>query len=154
MTSLGFTIELVQKWWTGRGVFAEWLPEELIFKPLPNWRTRVLLLGNCSANKILAELWMYYLKICLCWYFPASAPELSHPADEIVIPQIKSECRSLWDEKVMEMINSKMWTVLRSDSGRLINPLKLYFYSYLQMCCATLYSKWMQMGFYSLKSRS
>lgn len=58
--------------------------------------------------------------------FPACATSLVESADSFVIQRIKSERRALWNEKIMVIINLKMWADASCGSGRLVNPGKRY----------------------------
>lgn len=108
-------------------LFAEWLNESRIFKPLPDGRTRVLYVDNCSAHRITADVEAALTRSrTVLRFFPPCATDLVQPADSFVIQRIKSEWRSRWDKKEMEMISNNMWSD-PSRSGRLVNPGKRYF---------------------------
>lgn len=126
----GITYRSSPKGWMDSALFADWLNSARIFQPLPNNRTRVMYVDNCSAHKLtpVTQAAIQRSRTELR-FFPACATDMVQPADSFVIQRIKSEWRARWDKKVMDMIANKMWTDPRDGSGRLVNPGKKFFLS-------------------------
>lgn len=123
----GVTYRSTPKGFMDSALFFNWLNERRIFNPLPNGRTRVLYVDNCSAHKLTEDV-----KAALqrsrteLRFFPACATDLVQPADSFIIQRIKYEWRGRWDAKLMKMVKENMWTDA-SCSGRLKNPGKRFF---------------------------
>lgn len=129
----GITYRSSPKGWMDSALFADWLNSARIFQPLPNNRTRVMYVDNCSAHKLtpVTQAAIQRSRTELR-FFPACATDMVQPADSFVIQRIKSEWRARWDKKVMDMIANKMWTDPRDGSGRLVNPGKRFFCPWLR----------------------
>lgn len=106
-------------------LFFQWLDEPRIFKPLPNGRTRILYVDNCTAHKVTEEVREPVFKSRTeLRFFPECATDLVQPADSFVIQALKAEWRKLGNEEIMLRIENKMWADAREGSGKILNPGK------------------------------
>lgn len=113
------------------GLFFYWLNKQSILNSLPEGRSRVLLVDNCSAHKIAEDVMngVHKSRIaleCFPLLFSPYATDPVQSADLFVSQRIKSEWRARRNVEIMEMIPNNTWSG-SIGSGRTVNPGKRFF---------------------------
>ena len=87
----------------------------------------MLYLDNCSGHALTENGKKALLNENIeLRFFPPNATDLLQPADSHLIQKVKAAWSARWDNKVLDMIDKKMWANPGIGSGKLINPGKKF----------------------------
>lgn len=113
------------KGWIDTVVMPQYFEENRVIVKLPNGRTRVLFVDNCSGHNRTEDLETSLQKInTTVRYFPPNVTHLVQPCDTFVIQKIKQRWAVHWEKFKMELIQKGLW---KDSSGKLYNPGKPFF---------------------------
>ena len=121
--------------WMDQFVFKEWLLEPRAISKDIMGRKRVLMMDNCSGQKITEEASNSLNAINTnVMFLPSNTTHLCQPLDSFIIKDIKTIWRRYWEEEKNKKIIAKHYLDGPKSSGKIQNPGKQYYMKLAAKC--------------------